>query len=451
MPAQFRFDSVTFEADQFRFTYELQTEDKTYHFQEHLRTPSFEQPLSQPITTRIGRALHLMLGISYWKIACPESIMHPYALTSEEAEFFQLLYTDGLGEFYYQNQIDFRQFQLFEPSNTPDLIEPIPVETQHQAVVGIGGGKDSLVSVELLREGNVPKHPFIVANQGQSVDLSAVLSVIGSPDLRFTRILDPQLTTISQQYRGHLPISAIYGLIGVIAAIGTASNAVVVSNEESANYGNTTYLGREINHQWSKTAIFEMAFRRFVHNVITSDITYVSLLRPFTEYRIAQLFSQYPQYYPVFSSCNRNFRTNLSENSSDDAASWEPKALSWCGQCAKCAFSFVLLAAHIPKETLIRIFGSNLLDDQSLMSTYQELLGIASIKPFDCVGTPDEVIVSFGTIIESGEYTNDAIVSYVAAEVLPKHPDWKETRAALLQRKSDETIPHLYLPVIAEL
>lgn len=55
------------------------------------------------------QALHLILGISYYKLYCPKEIkVGSYALTKSQAEFWNTIYTKGLGEFFYKNNIDFR-------------------------------------------------------------------------------------------------------------------------------------------------------------------------------------------------------------------------------------------------------------------------------------------------------------------------------------------------------
>ncbi|HRN71069.1 MAG TPA: endonuclease domain-containing protein, partial [Candidatus Woesebacteria bacterium] len=183
---------------------------------------------------------------------------------------------------------------------------------------------------------------------------------------------------------------------------------MVVSNERSANYGNTEYLGETINHQWSKTAEFEVLFQNYVKKYITPDITYFSLLRSYSEYKITQLFAEYPSYFGIFSSCNKNYaiHTDLPHT-------------KWCGACPKCAFVFIMLAAFISKEKVLSIFGQNLLEKESLLLTYKELLGIEGVKPFECVGTPEEVLLAFYKTYTKGEYNNSIVMKMFESEVLP--------------------------------
>jgi hypothetical protein len=52
-----------------------------------------------------------------------------------------------------------------------------------------------------------------------------------------------------------------------------------MSNEKSANEGNTTMDGIEINHQRSKSLDFELAFAEYVDRYMSHDVKYFSLLR----------------------------------------------------------------------------------------------------------------------------------------------------------------------------
>ncbi len=180
---------------------------------------------------------------------------------------------------------------------------------------------------------------------------------------------------------------------------------VVASNEASANYGNVMYLGSEMNHQWSKSLEFETLLSQYVTNYISQDLSVFSLLRPLTEMDIAKTFSKYPNYFHSFTSCNTNFK--IQHN---------PRRGQWCGKCPKCAFVFLILSAFLPKETVIGIFQKNLFADPTLIATYEELLGIAGFKPFECVGTPEESILAFRKVREKGEFSGDVVYEHIRTE-----------------------------------
>jgi hypothetical protein len=67
------------------------------------------------------------------------------------------------------------------------------------------------------------------------------------------------------------------------------------------------------------------------------------------------------------------------------------KTGTWCGKCPKCLFTFIILSPFLASETLTGIFGRNLLNDPGMEEIFGQLSGISPIKPFECIGTVDEV------------------------------------------------------------
>lgn len=429
----FTFTSYQYEPEEHRvsFMYELQSElGQKWVFIERITLPGGQaRALPEPILTQILMSLHLILGISYWKIYCPFEIIHPYTLTESQAMFWNTIYTIGLGEFYYKNQIDFTHFKLFTGQTAAST--PQHITSQQRALVGVGGGKDSIVSVEILKSAGYPFTGFVVQNAGQNVTLDEMIQKLEIGDIRIVRTLDSQIKEIPDGYNGHIPISAIYAFLGIFAALLYDYSSVIVSNEESSNQGNIDYLGMKINHQWSKSSVFEELFQRYVHEHITPDITYFSLLRPFSELKITQFFTGFPKYFSSFSSCNRNFRMQNTDQTH----------LNWCGECPKCAFAYVMLAAFLPKDTLFQIFAKDLFADVRLLDLYRELLGIKDTKPFDCVGTPDEVIVAFEMIRQRGEFSDSPVFRMYDEEVASLRKDLSELRKQVFAYRGDRLIP----------
>jgi hypothetical protein len=426
------------------FFYQLEHGEEVFNFTETLVFPT-SQPISnipQNLLNNVLDSLSLALGISYYKLYCPKQIvLEGLQLSKEQAEFWNKVYTKGLGEFFYKNKIDFRELISFpfndEQTECPKCSEvdcppslkatvgqgksaPAELSLLRQAqdrndkkklersLVGIGGGKDSIVTAELLKS---LKKPFI----GFAVETHAikerVAQILGVDLIIVKRQIDPKLFELNKKpgvYNGHVPVSSIYAFIGLLTALLYDYRNIIVSNEQSANYGNTTYLGEKINHQWSKSFEFEVLFQEYVKNYLTPDVTYFSLLRPFSEIAIVKCFADYPQYFSVFSSCNRNFKITEKTN------------IKWCARCAKCAFAFAMFSAFLPKKQLVNIFGQNLFNRSDLLQVYKELLGVSAIKPFDCVGTPEEVQVAFYLAMLRREYENDIAMKFFQKEVLPK-------------------------------
>ncbi|MFZ4648304.1 MAG: UDP-N-acetylmuramoyl-L-alanine--D-glutamate ligase [Patescibacteria group bacterium] len=349
--------------------------------------------------------LHLAIGVGYYKAYCPKKIeIKSGALNKEQAEFWNKLYERGLGEFFYRNQIDFRGLINF-PANGKGQ-KPFEVKFKKRTLLPIGGGKDSCLSAEKLLE---IWHPFSLISLRDSKIQKDTAKIIDAPRLVIGREMDSQLFRLNESgaYNGHVPISSIYSWTCVVAAILGDFQDIVFSNEHSANFGNVEYLGTEINHQYSKSFEFETDFANYLHKFLTPNLQYFSILRPYSELKIAREFSQYKKYFSAFSSCNKNFKITKKTHQ------------RWCGVCAKCAFSFAIFAAWNNPKTLQKIFGANLLNDKKLLATFQELWGEKDFKPFDCVGTPEEVRAALVLICENAAWDESLVVEYFRKKILP--------------------------------
>ena len=326
------------------------------------------------------RSLHLMLGISYYKLYCPpEIILSTDPISKEQADFWNIIYGRGLGEFYYRNGLD-PDIRIRFPYDETLTARPASIRRKDRSLVGIGGGKDSIVAGELMKEHGDDFSALLIETQKGSPISDAVTELMGVPSVNVSHILDPKIFEVHEgAYNGHIPISAVFAFIGYLTAILYDYSYVVVGNERSSDFGNVRCGATEVNHQWSKSSEFESLFRGYADRFLSPDIVYFSLLRPFHEIRIAEMFSKHGKYFPVFSSCNRNVRIFK-----------ERPETKWCGECPKCLFVFTMLAPFLDREELVRIFGRNLFEEESLIPSFADIFGFGNMKPFDCVGTFEE-------------------------------------------------------------
>src|SRR3989344_5359762 len=346
------------------FKYELAREGEQFSFAEKITFDPARADFNRVPESVLSPALNtlsLILGISYWKLFCSKELRLPYIVLSvEQAKFWNTVYTKGLGEFYYKNQIDFRGLVNF-PSSKLKNIAPKAVQKTGKSLVLWGGGKDSIVTVELLKKSGKAFNLFCLNDYKVQRDTA---KIAGKELIVVKREIDPLLLELNKRsdtYNGHIPISVVYSSTALLASLLYGYDSIITSCEKSANYGNVEYLGEIINHQWSKSEEFEVMFCNYIKTYITPSVKYASLLRPYSELEIAKIFSKYPKYFKTFSSCNKNFTIVKSKSS------------LWCGQCAKCAFVFALLAAYLPKETVLKIFGKNLFADSELCTIYRTL------------------------------------------------------------------------------
>lgn len=325
-------------------------------------------------TQALDRALQnlfFMAGVSYYKTYLPKDIViQKGTFDQPAAKFFSKTYQHGLGEFFYVNQLD-----PTTPIDFPASSSEIPAVNvdSEGLLIGIGGGKDSLVTAELLR--NQPKVASWSLNHRSQ--LEPLVKEIGLTHFWVDRDWDDKLTQLNKSgaYNGHVPISAIFACVGTVVAILTGYKDTVVSNESSANEPSLSYQGVPINHQYSKSFEFETDYQKLLQHQFSATTGYFSFLRPLSEVRIAEVFARvaFDKYEHLFSSCNRAF-----VHSSDH--------MSWCGQCSKCAFTFLALTPFVERQKLEQLWGKNLLLDPNLEETYRQLLGIEGEKPLDCVG-----------------------------------------------------------------
>lgn len=361
-------------------------------------------------------ALHIIGGVSYYKAAlCPTIVVKSGKLTKDQAHFWDTVYLNGLGELLYRNKLNPDRVAHF-PVSSPDAPESsTSIVKKGKFLVPFGGGKDSIVTLELLRKARVAQtlyrngaHPFI----------TEALEVTGLPSIQTERKLDPALFELNKEgaINGHVPITTYLSFLTVVVGLLYGFEGVVWSNERSANFGNVSLFGKQINHQWSKSQEAEQAIRSYIAKYIAADFQYLNMLRPYSELKIAQIFTSFPQYFLTTTSCNRNWKISSATAHQH-----------WCGECAKCAFSFLLFSAFLPLEKVTEIFGKNLFEDSSLLALYKELAGLEGIKPFDCVGTPEEVIAAF-KLASKQDAVRETVLWKKLQPVLDTYPyteDWQ--------------------------
>jgi hypothetical protein len=314
--------------------------------------------------------------ISYWKTICPPKIfVRCHSLNQQQIDWWKKLYFNGLGEFFYLNEISVDDESFVEILCEGESLDLYHTILDHKKVlVPIGGGKDSVVSLEVLKKGNFEIIPMMmnpgaasvrtVNNSGFSLEKSLIIK----------RFLDASLLEMNEQgfLNGHTPFSALLAFSNVLIALVSGVGNIALSNENSAN--ESTVPGTNINHQYSKSFEFESDFDFYVKKYIHADLNYFSFLRPINELRIAELFSRFPHHFESFRSCNVGSKID-----------------KWCGNCPKCLFTYIILSPFISIENMNKIFSKALLNDTSLMSVLKELSGVSEVKPFECVGTVSEV------------------------------------------------------------
>lgn len=417
-----------------------------YKLGEHTFTPSADIPISSirndwikdDFLNELFFNFGIIEAISYYKLSmAPKFIIKCGELDAKQKEFFKKLFYNGLGELMYRNNIlmkyeDFMTIEAPEPAEKKQFYFD---DNFSGNLITVGGGKDSIVTLEALK-GMRNENYCMQFNRDIYPENRAALDDIHLAGYGLDRVcnfnlsIDKHMLELNDNgfYNGHVPFSGILAFACTIIAYLNNIKYVIVSNEASANEGNIA--GTTINHQYSKSYEFEKDFEQYQNEYLCSKIHYFSLLRCLNEFQIVQKFVKFPSYLKVFRSCNAGVRTN-----------------SWCSNCAKCLYVYIMLAPFFNTERLVEIFGRDLLDDESLGRIFYGLINPDATKPFECVGTREEI-----------NYAIQLTINNYGKEPLPKLLDWYSKNYNYQNDKditgyfnNEHNIPEPYLKALLEL
>jgi len=377
----------------------------------------------------VVRLLHLAAGVSYYKTAAPRRIVvETGALSPAESRFLHGIYDSGMREFAYRNglavplDLDVSTAGAGDrPHGTPAIEAPPP-----GTAVPVGGGKDSIVVLEALKHLDPP--PVLVSiNSSPAVERIASISGLGL--FAIERRIDPLLLELNRQgaMNGHVPVTAIVCLLAVAGGYVRGYDTTVMATEASADAPTRVDSpsrvgggpprsdsmagpagGVEINHQWSKSAEFETLLGEALRDSVHSSVRCVSVLRRFTELEITGAFATLTPYLSSFRSCNRAFRIS------------DPFD-GWCADCPKCRFVFLALAPFLGRRELVQIFGTDMLDDVTQVEGFSDMLDPRR-KPFECVGTVEEVFEAFGRLLADPSWSGAVVVEHVRKRIGERGP-----------------------------
>jgi hypothetical protein len=428
-----RFDPASFST--FRFISRRLNGDGTLRLRYGLDELEFEETLVIPraavesgdpqTVDGLLDLLHWVAGVSYYKAAIPETISFEGASPGRAGiELLEALYTEGLGEFAVVNDLadlprprfqDSVDSAGVEGSASPSAARLRSADPSTPAghrvsrlLVPVGGGKDSAVAIEIARTSGLAVTLFSV---GDAPPIRETARVSGYERLMATRTIDPLLfeCNAAGALNGHVPITAIVSCVALLTAALNGQDAVTLANERSASAGNLTRHGIEVNHQFSKSRGAERLLADAVAEISGAPRIF-SVLRPASELSIARAFSRFEQYHQVFTSCNRVFQIDPSR-----------RLTSWCCDCDKCRFVFLILAPFMTPAQLTGIFGADLLSDEGQYEGFALLTATGGEKPFECVGEVEEVLAAIHLVAKDPHWSDHPVVARLATEVLSAH------------------------------
>ncbi len=352
--------------------------------------------------------------VSYWKITCsPLVTIKNVCLSDNQIEWWKKLYFYGLGEFFYKNNIktNIKEFMNIKVGNVK--LKKIDLEEEFEgALVPIGGGKDSIVTLDIIKEDFDTNMCYVINPRGATEETVETAGYDIGKRCYVKRTLDKNMLELNAKgfLNGHTPFSSIVAFSGLLVAYLNKRKYIVLSNEASAN--ESTIYEEEVNHQYSKSYEFEEDFNKYVKENIFKNIKYFSLLRPVSEYQIAKHFAKLPKFYNIFKSCNAGSKENI-----------------WCANCAKCLFVYIILSPFMTRRDMIKIFGEDLLEKESLKETLEMLSGIQKNKPFECVGSRDEVNTAICETIKKYEENKEELpLLYKYYKTTNKYEEYKNRK-----------------------
>ncbi len=423
--------------DSYRFTYHFETKGLSV-FEPTMTIPK-PKDIPNHFHTKLVKQAAFSLGmvelISYWKIACPKNVIVECAhLDAYQIAWWKKLYFHGLGEFFYINHIPLDPNGFMELSSCGKEIEGDDYTAQVKGnLIPVGGGKDSFVSLDLLSPYKNENCAFIINPVISAVNSAHAAGYTEGKDLIINRrTLDPRMLELNKQgyLNGHTPFSAMAAFASYLTALIYERKYITLSNEASAN--ESTIKGSSVNHQYSKTFEFEKDFQEYCKRYLTDEIQYFSLLRPLSELQIAGLFSRLDDYLSVFRSCNVGSKTG-----------------EWCGHCAKCLFVCCILSAYLEDDKIIDIFGSDMLNDPSMKELFEQLTGILDDKPFECVGTRDEVNIAVCMSIRHHEKNQKPLpLLYTYYKTTKYYEVYQDKSVDMLSFNEENHLPEQYKELV---
>jgi UDP-N-acetyl-alpha-D-muramoyl-L-alanyl-L-glutamate epimerase len=431
---RFTFTHRVFEGRRVRLGYAMTSrEGARVEFEETYELPASLVPtaaVDHPAVLDALLGLHLAAGTSYWKSCLPpELVVEGASLTGDDARFWSTVYTLGLGEFFYRNQIDPTERATFQATDATGREKAAADPASGPSLLLWGGGKDSVVSHEILAASG-EAHELLSIGRTDWEWIRRSAAVAGCQLHVVSRRLDPKLLEMNAAgaLNGHVPVNAILAAAGTLIALLCGRPAVIASNEASASFGNTAWHGIDVNHQWSKALEFERTFRGWLDRRLHGAPEYVSLLRPLSELRISKAFATHPKYFGAVTSCNTNFKQS------------GPAAHRYCLACPKCVFVSLMARPWLDDAAYHTLFGGDALADPGNFTIVEELLGLRGTKPFECVGTPDETVAALHLARQHGRMIPHGVMTAFARAVFPNYPDVDAAAHHALSRSDDHEL-----------
>ncbi len=324
----------------------------------------------------------------------------PYARwhTAEFEHVWRTVLNNVSAQWRYENDLAHYQGPAF--ASEPALAKSNPVDIHctgegSTTLAFFGGGKDSLVMLELLSKMGIPfssltySHSIYGRADIQHRINDSVLSVL-SPNCKAIHhqlciiedFLDsPVLDDLGKQlgiktvFVAETP-SSLFAALPILLYYRYTD--IAMAHEHSANVGNLVWdsTGEEVNHQWEKSMEAELLLHGYLQKALIRNASYFSVLQPIHDVVIFHIAGTRPDAIVHTHSCNLK--------------------LPWCLRCPKCCYVWLCFMAYLPCNLVDSMFqGVNLLDVADNGIHFREMIGLGTKKPFECIGEIEEAKLAF--------------------------------------------------------
>jgi len=335
------------------------------------------------------------------------------SLTQDVINFFETSIPLSLAEYRYREGLDpTRPLKIISAVDTHEL--PLAKESgfTNKLLLLNGGGKDTVVMVEICKTLDIELAWFAVNLKDSQKKIAESSGINTQYDVDIS--YDKNISRDSKYEIHSLPYLMSYNILAFPLAVARGYSYISSGNEASSNFGNITYKGMDINHQYTKSFEFERLLSELAKKHISPAFHNFSLLRPFHDIQLGKYYSRHNQYFGSIVSCNID-------------------PINWCKKCAKCAFTYIALMPFVREDDMNRIFGSNFLLDRDIRREVVELT-TKSLKPWECVGTKEECkLVLFMILQKYPDLDFDSWPTRIDLEECCKDIDLEETKSEYLE------------------
>jgi hypothetical protein len=429
-----RLESVKIHRHHLRFRYSVDAfEFATSIYYEGICFDRLKQLYSQELLFRVVAHIALFESMKFCSLF-PEAVdlsLISHALSPASLQLYIQIYQGVFKQCWYENRVStYRQPRLIvdqQPKESPPALIGGSTDT---ILVACGGGKDSFVAMQILSEAGMDfasmqySHSVYGQAEHQHQLIANVIACVNPHRQHRISIIDDfmQFPFVSQYFPDHAGLIAPETPVSVFESLPLILHHgyryLTMAHERSANKGNLYWneINQDVNHQWGKGVEAEQAINQFIRAHLLADFAYFSLLQPVHDARIFKKLGHYPEALTKIHSCNIQ----------------KP----WCKKCPKCAYVWLGLMAVFEPQQVDAVFAVNLFDDQDLLPTFRQLLGLADQTPFECIGEVEESWLAMKRCYEKG-LSGRAMQLFVQEILADTSIDWQQLEQKYLNVYED--------------